>query len=104
MIPLATKPLIRAAWPVIATLIATLAIRLEDRAAFAEPTAPLPAELQFVPGREGEVRHTALDTRRAANRIGWRATTELGTGLQKTFKSFRQRLAPSAAAATDAQA
>ena len=61
-------------------------------------------ELQFVPGREGEVRHTALDTRRAANRIGWRATTELGTGLQKTFKSLRQRLAPSAAAATDAQA
>jgi UDP-glucose 4-epimerase len=61
-------------------------------------------EMQFVPAREGEVRHTALDTRRAAARLGWRASTDLRNGLERTLTSFRQRLVPLPEAASDARA
>jgi UDP-glucose 4-epimerase len=61
------------------------------------------AAVSFVPGRSGEVRHTALDARRASARLGWRASTGLHDGLRQTFRSFQQRT-PSAAVATDAPA
>ena len=49
------------------------------------------AAVAFVPGRPGEVRHTALDARRAAARLGWRSTTGLHDGLRQTFRGFQQR-------------
>jgi UDP-glucose 4-epimerase len=57
-------------------------------------------EVDFVAAREGEVRHTALDIRRAAARLGWTPRTSLADGLSQTFRSFQQR---PPAAATDAR-
>jgi UDP-glucose 4-epimerase len=58
--------------------------------------------IDFVEGRPGEVRDTALDTRRAQKLLGWRAPTPLRDGLRQTFMSFREQArratAPSSAA------
>jgi UDP-glucose 4-epimerase len=56
--------------------------------------------IDFVEGRPGEVRDTALDTRRAAKFLDWRAATQLGDGLRQTFTSFRERARPATAPAT----
>jgi UDP-glucose 4-epimerase len=47
--------------------------------------------IDFVEGRPGEVRDTALDTRRAEKLLEWRAPTRLREGLRQTFTSFRER-------------
>ena len=41
------------------------------------------------PARAGEVQRTALDPSRAGVELGWRATTELGQGLEATVDSIR---------------
>jgi len=56
--------------------------------------------LDFVEGRPGEVRDTALDTRRAAQVLDWRAATQLRDGLRQTLTSFRERARRSPAHAT----
>ena len=64
--------------------------------------------IDFVEGRPGEVRDTALDTRRAARLLAWSATTRLSDGLRQTFTSFRERArratAPASAAPAGAEA
>lgn len=47
--------------------------------------------IDFVEGRPGEVRDTALDTRRAEKLLEWRAPTRLRDGLRQTFTSFQER-------------
>jgi len=47
--------------------------------------------IDFVQGRPGEVRDTALDTRRAATVLQWRDPTQLRKGLRQTFTSFQER-------------
>ena len=47
--------------------------------------------IDFVEGRPGEVRDTALDTRRAEKSLGWRAATQLRDGLRQTLTGFRER-------------
>ena len=47
--------------------------------------------IDFVEGRPGEVRDTALDTRRAEKLLEWRAPTRLREGLRQTFTSFQER-------------
>ena len=56
--------------------------------------------IDFVEGRPGEVRDTALDTRRAAQVLDWRAATQLRDGLRQTLTSFRERARRSPAHAT----
>ncbi len=64
--------------------------------------------IDFVEGRPGEVRDTALDTRRAEKLLEWRAPTRLREGLRQTFTSFRERArrvtAPATAAPAGAEA
>jgi len=71
-------------------------------------TAAYSGPIDFVEGRPGEVRDTALDTRRAQRVLGWRAPTPLRDGLSQTFMSFRERaqraMAPSSAAPAGAAA
>jgi UDP-glucose 4-epimerase len=57
-----------------------------------------------VDGRPGEVRETALDTRRAAKLLGWSAPTRLRDGLRQTLTSFRERARRATVPATAAQA
>lgn len=45
---------------------------------------------EMVPGRPGEVAANYLDPTRAQKRLGWEAQVELATGLDLTFRSFRQ--------------
>jgi UDP-glucose 4-epimerase len=47
--------------------------------------------IAMVDGRAGEVRDTALDTRRAEKLLEWRAPTLLRDGLRQTFTSFQER-------------
>ena len=47
--------------------------------------------IDFVLGPPGEVRDTALDTRRAEKLLEWRAPTRLREGLRQTFTSFQER-------------
>ena len=63
-------------------------------------TAAYRGPIESVEGRPGEVRDTALDTRRAANLLDWRAATQLRDGLGQTFRSFRERARPATAHAT----
>jgi UDP-glucose 4-epimerase len=44
-------------------------------------------EPEFAPHREGEVERTALDTSRAAERLGWRAKRTIETGLEQTIEA-----------------
>jgi UDP-glucose 4-epimerase len=67
-------------------------------------TAAFPGAIAFVEGKPGEVRDTALDTRRAAKLLEWRAAIELRDGLRQTFTSFRQRAQRPTAPATGAPA
>jgi UDP-glucose 4-epimerase len=64
--------------------------------------------IDFVQGRPGEVRDTALDTRRAEKLLEWRAPTRLREGLRQTFTSFQERArrgpAPATAASGGAEA
>ena len=46
-------------------------------------------EAEMAPERPGEVRHIALDARRAQSDLGWRAEVGLGDGLQRTLASLR---------------
>jgi len=69
-----------------ATSVRTVVNELAAAAAYSGP-------IDFDEGRPGEVRDTALDTRRAQTLLGWRAPTPLRDGLSQTFTSFRLRLA-----------
>jgi UDP-glucose 4-epimerase len=60
--------------------------------------------IQYVDGRAGEVRHTALDAARASRRLGWSADTSLHDGLRQTLISFRQRLSTAPASGAPAGA
>ncbi|MFY9614939.1 MAG: NAD-dependent epimerase/dehydratase family protein [Candidatus Dormiibacterota bacterium] len=60
--------------------------------------------IDLVEGRPGEVRDTALDTRRAQKLLEWRAPTPLRDGLRQTFRSFRERARPGTAPASAAPA
>jgi len=66
--------------------------------------AAYPGPIALVDGRPGEVRDTALDTRRAAKVLEWRAAIELRDGLRQTFTSFRERARRVSVAATAASA
>ena len=44
-------------------------------------------EPEVAPHREGEVERTALDTAKAAERLGWRAERTLETGLEQTIEA-----------------
>ena len=48
--------------------------------------------VDYVEGRAGEVRATALDARRAGQQLHWTATVGLDEGLRRTFVSFQERL------------
>jgi UDP-glucose 4-epimerase len=60
--------------------------------------------IDSVPGPPGEVRDTALDTRRAAKHLAWQSRTQLRDGLRQTFTSFRERSRQATAPATVAPA
>jgi UDP-glucose 4-epimerase len=60
--------------------------------------------IDMVEGPPGEVRDTALDTRRAQKLLEWRAPTPLRDGLNQTFTSFRERARPATAPASPAPA
>jgi UDP-glucose 4-epimerase len=70
--------------------------------------AAYPGPIALVDGRPGEVHDTALDTRRAAKVLEWRAAIELRDGLRQTFTSFRERArrvtVPATAASAGAEA
>ena len=78
----------------LATSVRTVVSELAAAADYSEP-------IDFVEGWPGEVRDTALDTRRAQKLLGWRAPTPLRDGVRQTFRSFRERargaMAPSSA-------
>jgi UDP-glucose 4-epimerase len=59
--------------------------------------------IDFVEGRPGEVRDTALDTRRAEKLLDWRAPTRLREGLRQTFTSFQERARRGTVPATGAR-
>jgi UDP-glucose 4-epimerase len=46
-------------------------------------------EPEHAPARPGEVRHNALDSTRAEQELGWRATVGLEEGLERTLGSLR---------------
>jgi UDP-glucose 4-epimerase len=48
--------------------------------------------LDYVEGRPGEVRATALDARRASQQLHWSPRVALDDGLRQTFFSFQERL------------
>jgi UDP-glucose 4-epimerase len=45
-------------------------------------------EAEFAPPRPGEVQRIALDSARAERELGWRAATDLESGLAETLKSY----------------
>jgi len=77
----------------VASSVRSVVDELVDVAAYRGPT-------DFVDGPPGEVRDTALDTRRAAKLLEWRAPTQLRDGLRQTFTSFRERVRPATTAAS----
>jgi UDP-glucose 4-epimerase len=85
----------------VASSVRTVVGELAAAAAYSGP-------IDFVEGRPGEVRDTALDTRRAQKLLGWRAPTPLRDGLRQTFTSFRERAlrvtVPATAASAGAEA
>ena len=46
-------------------------------------------EADHAPERLGEVRHIALDCSRAEAELGWRATVDISSGLERTLDSLR---------------
>jgi len=81
----------------IATSVRTVVSELAAAAAYSGP-------IDFVEGRPGEVRDTALDTRRAQKLLGWVPSASLRDGLRQTFTSFRERGQPATAHATSTPA
>ena len=81
----------------IPTSVRSVVSELVSAAAYSGP-------IDFVEGRPGEVRDTALDTRRAQKLLEWRAPTLLRDGLRQTFTSFRERSRQATAPATVAPA
>jgi len=83
----------------IATSVRTVVSELSAAADYSGP-------IEIVEGRPGEVRDTALDTRRARKLLGWGPSTSLRDGLRQTFTSFRERgrLATARATSTPAGA
>jgi len=81
----------------IASSIRSVVAALVAAAGYAGP-------IDFVDGRPGEVRDTALDTSRAAKWLEWSATTRLNDGLRQTLMSFRERARRATAHATAAPA
>jgi UDP-glucose 4-epimerase len=84
----------------VATSVRTVVDELVAAAGYRGP-------IDVVEGPPGEVRDTALDTRRAQRLLEWRAPTPLRDGLRQTFTSFRERArpaAPSSAAPAGAEA
>lgn len=45
----------------------------------------------YEPPRAGDVRHTLADLTRARDRLGFRATTDINAGLEKTVRWFRDK-------------
>jgi nucleoside-diphosphate-sugar epimerase len=45
----------------------------------------------YEPPRAGDVRHTLADLTRARDRLGFRATTDINAGLEKTVRWFREK-------------
>jgi UDP-glucose 4-epimerase len=77
----------------VATSVRTIVEELARLAAFQ-------GSISFVEGRPGEVRDTALETRRAAKLLDWKARTSVRDGLMQTFRSFQERAAREPAPAT----
>jgi nucleoside-diphosphate-sugar epimerase len=46
---------------------------------------------RYEPPRVGDVRHTLADLNRARERLGYRSTTDIGAGLEKTVRWFVNR-------------
>ena len=68
-----------------ATSVKTVVDRLVEVAGYRGP-------VNFVEGRPGEVRATALDARRASQQLHWSPMVGLEEGLRRTFVSFQERL------------
>ncbi|OLE38138.1 MAG: hypothetical protein AUG48_02585 [Actinobacteria bacterium 13_1_20CM_3_68_9] len=81
----------------VASSVRTVVDELVAAAAYRGP-------VDLVEGRPGEVRDTALDTRRAQKLLEWSAPTPLRDGLRQTFTSFRERARPATAPASSAPA
>ena len=81
----------------IATSVRTVVSELAAAADYSGP-------IEIVEGPPGEVRDTALDTRRARKLLGWVPSTPLRDGLRQTFTSFRERGRPATAHATSTPA
>lgn len=47
--------------------------------------------VEYAPARSGEPQHSFLDASKAAEMLGWRAGTQLATGLAETYRSFEAR-------------
>src|SRR5438309_11953378 len=77
----------------IASSVRTVVEELINQAGYAGTSS-------LVDGRPGEVRDTALDTRRARKLLRWEPSTSLRDGLRQTFTSFRERGRPATAHAT----
>jgi len=76
-----------------ATTVRAVIDRLAEVAGYRGP-------IDFVEGRPGEVRATALDARRAEQSLHWSPRTALDEGLRRTFLSFQERLPAHRAGAT----
>ncbi len=81
----------------IASSVRTVVETLAEVAAFK-------GTVSMVEGGPGEVRETALETRRAGRLLGWAPRTRLNDGLRQTFMSFRERAAQPTVPATPAPA
>lgn len=68
-----------------ATSVKTVVDRLVEVAGYR-------GKIDFVEGRPGEVRATALDARRASQQLHWSPEVGLDEGLRRTFVSFQKRL------------
>lgn len=45
-------------------------------------------QAQHAPARDGEWRHGALDSHRAATELGWTPTTPIGEGIRRTYRQL----------------
>lgn len=54
-----------------------------------EGIAGHPVPVTYEPGRPGEIRRSCLSWDKAKAVLGWSPTTDLATGLQKTYRYFR---------------
>ena len=49
--------------------------------------------IQYAPNRRGEQQHSSLNVRKAAQILGWKAETDLRTGLQESYRWFEAQRA-----------